>query len=146
MGDFVDPQQILGARTSFCGMQTSLTAAPLTGFEDVGSTKQKRGHHLARAGFLSSRSHGTAGFILQIKTAIAHAVAVFCVVGMFHRNNQRGDRFRKNKGETVPQVSPRVGDYTNIFAGRSKGGSLPADPPFVTPMGSGVPPKTPGTE
>ncbi len=143
MGDFVDPQQILGARTSFCGMQTSLTTAPLTGFEDVGSTKQKRGHHLARAGFLSSRSHGTAGFILQIKTAIAHAVAVFCVVGMFYRNNQKGDRFRKNKGETVPQVSPRVGDYTNIFAGRSKGGSLPADPPFVTPMGSGVPPQDP---
>ena len=97
MGDFVDPQQILGARTSFCGMQTSLTTAPLTGFEDVGSTKQKRGHHLARAGFLSSRSHGTAGFILQIKTAIAHAVAVFWFVG---------DISKKSKGRPFHR-SPR---------------------------------------
>ena len=98
MGDFVDPQQILGARTSFCGMQTSLTTAPLTGFEDVGSTKQKRGHHLARAGFLSSRSHGTAGFILQIKTAIAHAVAVFRLWEILQERIKGGIASGRKKG------------------------------------------------
>ena len=41
---------------------------------------------------------------MQIKTAIAHAVAVFCVVGMFHRNNQRGDR-----SPQIPPLHPPMG-------------------------------------
>ena len=55
--------------------------------------------------------------------------------GPLRKKNQRGGR--------SPQVPPGLEKIFIYFGKESKGGPLPAGPPFVTPMGSGAVPQDP---